>query len=207
MATKWSYQAELINACNCDWGCPCNFNAKPTNGFCEGVYALHITSGRCADTTLDGLKFALAGKYPGAIHEGGATSRLWIDETASEQQRRALEDIIKGKFGGMPWIMFSATIDHWLETAYVPFAWTYDGSRSSCQAGTEVKVALDSMRNPVSGHEAKATILLPDGIFTKELEATSTKTFSVFSKGLKIAAPGKYGFHCIVEHSNELREE
>lgn len=27
MAAKWKYQAEMINACNCDWGCPCNFNA------------------------------------------------------------------------------------------------------------------------------------------------------------------------------------
>jgi hypothetical protein len=38
MATKWKYQAEMINAGNCDWGCPCNFNAKPTHGFCEGLY-------------------------------------------------------------------------------------------------------------------------------------------------------------------------
>lgn len=202
MATKWTYQAEMINACNCDWGCPCNFNAKPTNGSCEGVYAAHITAGLCADTKLDGLKFALGGKWPGAIHEGGATARLWIDETASEQQRRALERILQGEFGGMPWTIFAATIDHWIETAYVPFEWTFDGNRSSYTAGTEVKTALDAMRNPVSGNEAKATILLPDGIVTKELVPTATRTFSVFSKGLKIAAPGKYGFYCTVEHSN-----
>ena len=45
MATKWTYTAEMINACNCDWGCPCNFNAKPTNGSCEGAYGIHITEG------------------------------------------------------------------------------------------------------------------------------------------------------------------
>ena len=56
MATKWTYRAEMINACNCDWGCPCNFNAKPTNGYCEGVYAAHITTGRCGETPLDGLR-------------------------------------------------------------------------------------------------------------------------------------------------------
>ena len=55
MTTKWDYRAEMINACNCDWGCPCNFNSKPTNGSCEGVWAAHITSGLCGDTTLDGL--------------------------------------------------------------------------------------------------------------------------------------------------------
>ena len=56
MTTKWKYQAEMINACNCDWGCPCNFNAKPTNGFCEGTYGAHITSGFCGDARLDGLE-------------------------------------------------------------------------------------------------------------------------------------------------------
>ena len=55
MTTKWNYRAEMINACNCDWGCPCNFNAKPTNGSCEGTWGIHITSGICGDTKLDGL--------------------------------------------------------------------------------------------------------------------------------------------------------
>ncbi len=202
MATKWQYRAEMINACNCDWGCPCNFNARPTYGSCEGVYAAHITAGRCDETQLDGVKFAFASKWPGAVHEGGATSRLWIDETASEQQRRAVEGIVKGEFGGMPWAILAATVDHWLETAYVPFDWTFDGTRSSYNAGNQVRAALDTMRNPVSGLEASATVLLPAGIVTKELHATATKTFSVFSQGLKIAAPGKYGFYCTVEHSN-----
>jgi hypothetical protein len=202
MATKWNYQAEMINACNCDWGCPCNFNAKPTAGFCEGVYAAHITSGSYSDTKLDGLKYGWGAKWPRAVHEGGGTAKIWIDETASEEQRRALENILTGKPGGLPWMILASTIDNWLETAYVPFEWNYDGVQSSYKAGTEAKTTLEAMRNPVSGVEASAKILLPSGIVTTELEATSTRTFSVFTKGLKIAAPGKYGFFCTVEHSN-----
>src|SRR6476646_4454560 len=26
----------VLIACNCDWGCPCNFNAPPTTGTCAG---------------------------------------------------------------------------------------------------------------------------------------------------------------------------
>jgi hypothetical protein len=202
MATKWQYRAELINACNCDWGCPCNFNAKPTSGFCEGVYGAHITGGRCGATQLDGVKWAWGAKWPGAIHEGSGTGRIWVDETASEQQRRALEDILQGKLAGLPWTILAATIDHWLETTYVPFEWHYDGPRSHYKAGTEVQTTLDAMRNPVSGQEASATVLLPNGIVAKELQVTATKAFSVFSRGLKFAAPGKYGFYCTVEHGN-----
>ncbi len=202
MPSKWNYRAQMIAACNCDWGCPCNFNAKPTNGSCEGVWAAHINAGVCGDTRLDDLKFAWGARWPGALHEGRGTARLWIAETASAQQRDALEEILQGKLGGMPWTIIAATVDHWLPTTYVPFEWTYDGTRSSYNAGNQVRVALDTMRNPVSSAEASATILLPNGLVTKELHATATKAFSVFSPGLKIAAPGKYGFYCAAEHSN-----
>jgi hypothetical protein len=136
------------------------------------------------------------------VHEGRATAKLWIDDSASEAQREALEGILQGKFEGMPWYIIAATVDHWLETAYVPFAWTYDGTHSSYNAGNQVRVTLDDMRNPVLGLEASATILLPNGLVTKELHPTATKMYSVFSQGLKIAAPGKYGFYCTAEHGN-----
>ncbi len=29
--TQWSSEADFFTACNCDWGCPCNFNARPTS--------------------------------------------------------------------------------------------------------------------------------------------------------------------------------
>jgi hypothetical protein len=58
------------------------------------------------------------------------------------------------------------------------------------------------MRNPVSGAETSATMLLPNGLMSKEIHATATKAYSVFSQGLKIAAPGKYGFYCTAEHGN-----
>src|SRR5262245_1712976 len=97
MATKWGYRCEIIAACNCDWRCPCNFNARPTRGFCQGMYGAHITSGACGETTLDGLRFAFSGKFPGAIHEGGGTAKIWIDERASAAQRDALTDILTSK--------------------------------------------------------------------------------------------------------------
>jgi hypothetical protein len=202
VTTKWKYQAEMINACNCDWGCPCNFNAKPTQGFCEGTYGVHITSGFCGDVKLDGLKYAWSGKWPRAVHEGSGTTKIWIDESATAAQRASLEEILKGKLGGMPWMILASTIDHWLETAYVPFEWRFDGPRSSYKGGTEVQTVLDSMRNPVTGVDTSATVLLPTGLVCKELHPTATRIYSVFTKGMKIAAPGKYGFYTVTEHGN-----
>ena len=33
---KWTMQGTLLQGCNCDYGCPCNFNARPTTGDWEG---------------------------------------------------------------------------------------------------------------------------------------------------------------------------
>lgn len=38
--TYWEIQgAELVN-CNCAYGCPCQFNALPTSGYCEVMGAI-----------------------------------------------------------------------------------------------------------------------------------------------------------------------
>jgi hypothetical protein len=95
------------------------------------------------------------------------------------------------------------TIDNWLEVSYVPFEWKFDGANSWYKAGAEAQARLTRYRNPVSGAEASAQILLPDGIVTKEINVTATQSFSVFSKGLKYAEPGHYGFYTVTEHTNE----
>jgi hypothetical protein len=199
---KWNYAADWVASCNCDWGCPCNFNQRPTQGFCTGVYAGRIRNGKCGLTDLDGVSFVWATKWPGAIHEGGGTNKIWIDEKASRDQKKALEQILRGKLEGKPWGTFSHTIDNWLDTAFVPVQVTLDGSKSSYRAGSEAHAILTPMINPITGDEAQAKIVLPNGLVCDELNATSTRSFAVFARGLKFAAPGKYGFYTKVSHGN-----
>ena len=67
----WKEHAYFLDACNCDWGCPCQFNAKPTHGNCEGVAGYHIVTGSYGtNVKLDGLNMALIASWPGPIHEG-----------------------------------------------------------------------------------------------------------------------------------------
>ena len=42
----WSFDADYFTACNCDWGCPCNFNAASTEGRCMGWGVWSIGKGR-----------------------------------------------------------------------------------------------------------------------------------------------------------------
>ena len=67
---EWTLKGTVLIACNCDYGCPCNFNALPTTGKCEGGWTWHVEDGRFGETMLDGLNFTVVVKWPGAIHEG-----------------------------------------------------------------------------------------------------------------------------------------
>ena len=58
-AEHWRLNGTVLIACNCDWGCPCNFNAPPTTGKCEGGWTWHIDRGSFGDVTLDGLNFSV----------------------------------------------------------------------------------------------------------------------------------------------------
>jgi len=42
----WELKGTVVIACNCDYGCPCNFNALPTQGKCEGSWTWHIDHAR-----------------------------------------------------------------------------------------------------------------------------------------------------------------
>jgi hypothetical protein len=43
--TEWRLKGDWIKNCNCAFGCPCDFNARPTNGNCKGLVGMHITDG------------------------------------------------------------------------------------------------------------------------------------------------------------------
>jgi hypothetical protein len=199
---KWRYSCDIITACNCDWGCPCNFDARPTPGYCEGGWAMKIKEGSYGEVKLDGLAFALVAAWPRAIHEGGGTAKLYVDETADGMQREALGRVVKGQAGGSPWPVFAKTFDRWLETAFVKFEWKFDGPNSRYKAGDGVLAALEPMRNPVTGVDYEAKVVLPEGLTCKELNVTSTRSFSVFAPGLKYSHQGKNAWFGTSTHSN-----
>lgn len=63
--TKWRIAGGEIANCNCAWGCPCQFNALPTHGRCEGVGIWQVREGYFRDTRLNGTRFAGIARWPG----------------------------------------------------------------------------------------------------------------------------------------------
>jgi len=190
MAKSWRLQGQVLVACNCDWGCPCNFNARPTTGKCEGGWTWHIESGSCDDTRLDGLNFSVYANWPGAIHEGNGEALILIDERANAQQRAAIQELLGGQIGG-PWGILGWT---W-PTVHGPFDSSYeltlDGVNTRLKCGNYVEVEGGPIKNPVTGAEARPGVTLPEGIIFKQGDLGATTTFRV-SSGIEYDHSGQY---------------
>jgi hypothetical protein len=110
--TKWHLNGLYLDSCNCDWGCPCQFNANPTHGNCEGLSAIHITDGKYGNVKLDRLNFLWIASWPGAIHEGHGKMAVYIDNRASQEQFNKLSMILTGKTKGSAFDVYHTTLDH-----------------------------------------------------------------------------------------------
>lgn len=90
MADQWMIRGVEYSNCNCDYGCPCQFNAPTTHGHCEAVGGGHIEEGYFNDVRLDGLNWAMVLYWPGEIAAGNGREQIIIDERADDAQRDAL---------------------------------------------------------------------------------------------------------------------
>jgi hypothetical protein len=124
--TPWSMQGTVLVACNCDYGCPCNFNAPPSYGKCEGGWTWHVQEGSYGDTALDGLNFSIYVNWPGAIHEGNGEALILIDAHADDRQREAIATLVKGSVGG-PWGVLAWTWPTIHGPKSVPYVIEQDG--------------------------------------------------------------------------------
>ncbi len=178
---KWTMQGTLLQGCNCDYGCPCNFNARPTYGHCENTWSGYIDQGNYGSVGLSGLNFSVIGDWPSALHEGNGECQLLIDERASQEQREGLLAILKGEVGG-PWSILKNTFSTYYEPQFVNYETKLEGANSSVRAGEFFQLEMESIKNPVTGAEAFPGIVLPQGLLYGESTRTSTKTLRVQGK-------------------------
>jgi hypothetical protein len=174
----WTLKGTVVIACNCDYGCPCNFNARPTHGKCEGGWTWHVTEGSFGRVRLDGLTFSLFVNWPGAIHEGGGEALVLIDERADEEQRQAISTLVSGEVGG-PWGTLAWTWPTVHGPKLVAYEIELNGVASRIRAGDALEVESRNITNPVNGAQVHPAIVLPEGIIVKTAELGCSSVFRV----------------------------
>ncbi len=174
--TQWRISGHEVVSCNCDWGCPCQFNAPPTTGNCEAFIGYEISQGHYGETTLDGVRWAGIYHWPGRIDEGNGTRQIVIDEGVGTEQRAALEALLSGTQGGAYFEIFAAVAPNQLPTAT---------ARVEMQSDREQRVAslsvaglgesrIEPIKNPATGEEHRARIDLPEGFEYRLAEMGNT---------------------------------
>jgi len=199
---KWNFEADFLQACNCDYGCPCEFSAPPTKGSCEGMGAWRIRQGRFGDVPLDSLGLGFAAVWPKAIHEGNGTVCLFIDEKANPAQRDALLQIGTGKAGGLPFEIIMTTFSKILEPRFVPFQFHFNGRESSVKIGDNVAVSLAPILNPVTREPESVRVEHLTGFVFKDADCASAKEMRVSVGELNFSWPDKAAFVTKVKYSN-----
>jgi hypothetical protein len=162
--TAWRLTGKGYEFCNCNPGCTCNFSGFPSSadGSCKAFVAAEITSGRCGDVDLTGLKTASIIDWPKAIHDGNGKAVLVVEPETTDEQLGAIAQIYGGELGGMPWEILAGTLTG---VAVAKARITIE------QDGMDVTLNVDGigtaqgryLSNPVTGERHEASILLQDG--------------------------------------------
>ncbi|MGH7264744.1 MAG: DUF1326 domain-containing protein [Candidatus Rokuibacteriota bacterium] len=165
----WNLSGQAFELCNCDVLCRCWLGpAKPDRGWCGGAFIFDVQQGRADGVDLSGRKVAFAAEWPGDFWSGNGTARLYLDETATPEQRRELEAIFSGKKGGLLEPLMSGVIARWLPARAVRIDVRH-GENPTATIGDVGTVTLRPLKDPsgkptrVAGAAAQAAFQI-DGM-------------------------------------------
>ena len=200
----WYIEGKQFGNCNCNYGCPCQFEALPTDGTCRGFEVLQIDKGHFGDVKLDGLRVASFYSWPGPIFEGNGEIQVVIDERADDAQRDALRRVLHGEEteeAATHWWVFNAMSSTVHETLYKPIDYEVDidGRTARVSIPGIVESTGRPIKNPVDGGEHRVRIDIPGGIefALAEIGSASTKA----DGAIKLDLNDSYGQFNILRHS------
>ena len=175
---NWRLEGEWMKNCTCAFGCPCDFNARPTQGHCKGLLGMRITKGHFNDTKLDGLSFFVTVHFPGPLHEGNGQLQPIIDERATPQQREALFGIMSGQNAdeGTLFQICSLIVTKMHDPIFAPIK--FESNQNARTARLSIPGVLESdvepIKNPVTGAPHRIRVVMPEGFEHLEGEVASS---------------------------------
>jgi hypothetical protein len=205
MADQWMIRGAEFSNCSCAWGCPCQFNAPSTHGFCRAMGAGRIEEGHFNGTRLDGLRWVMLLDWPGEIADGNGRQQVIIDARADAAQREALRKILHGEStapGATHFFVFNSTMSEVLEALYAPIDLELNLEARCARVSVPGLVESEGrpITDPHSGEEFRAAIHLPGGFEYTTAEMGSGRTTA--RSGIEFELTDTYGQFNVV-HLNQ----
>ena len=139
MGTKWTAKGEYMEACSCDFLCPCitkNSTTPATHDFCKVALAFDTTEGRFGDVSLAGVRWVFFAQSKAIMAEGEWIGGLVVDPSASDEQVAAIAAICGPDAGDGPG-KFAPLISDFRGVERAPIEFVKNGH--------DVRVKIDGM--------------------------------------------------------------
>lgn len=146
---EWALNATIIEACSCTMFCPCYFSTVPSGNahgagmvehYCRFNNSYRINQGRFGTTTLNGLKFWIAGDLGADFSKSGEWAEITFEPAATKAQRDALITIIPNVYP-VNWKAFTVGQD-------AAIAWTATKNRAEARLDGGEAAVVTLVRNP-----------------------------------------------------------
>lgn len=172
--TEWRLEGKWLEYCSCDFGCPCESMAQPTQGHCTGVVAFKVDKGHHGDLSLDNLLVAATFYFPRAIHHGEGHMQPILEAKTTPEQRDAIFYIMSGEDQpvGTMFQIFSIIVETVHEPLFLDmeFEWDLDARRASLVVPSVARAKTEPILNPVTDEEHRILTVLPNGWVFHEAE-------------------------------------
>ena len=197
MKQSWWAEGELFEGCSCFLLCPCHitFRQPPTNGYCDAIWGVSFQQGRFGNTDLAGLGAVIFVHSPGpTMGDGGWTSVLYIDDTASDEQHEALRSIFSGDAGG-PWEILGQFYSNGELTAVrqIPLDITIDATSRTLKASDRVLLEVQAIRG--ADRDGLATITNLRNVIHGKVHTLARSNQSIKDETISWEEEGKHGLY------------
>jgi hypothetical protein len=152
---RWWARGLLFENCNCQSVCPghVHFEQLCTHERCLGYWAIRFDEGELDGVKLDGVRALIAYDSPQRMIDGNWTQAIVVDESATSDQRAAVEAILTGKVGG-PWAVLGRFVSQRLETRFLPIEIEDSGTVKR----VAVRDLVDSSIEAIRGRDRSETV-------------------------------------------------
>ena len=99
---SWKINATVAESCSCTISCPCNFGGEPSHMPCEGNRMISIDSGNYDGVDLAGVQLLVTFNMRN-------WSKIYVSDTVSDRQMKAVEALLPLAFAGFQRGMLSFT--------------------------------------------------------------------------------------------------
>ncbi len=130
---SWAIKGEYMEACSCDFLCPCipkNATTPATHEFCKVALTFAIEAGQYGAVSLDGVRFVFFAQSKAVMTHGDWIGGVIVDASASDAQVEAVTAIASGAAGG-PLGLFAPLLVDFRGVERHPIEFVRDGRNAS----------------------------------------------------------------------------